>query len=70
MAYKKTFVLIAKMMTVHTIIVVTFIILWKLFKIDVKNAFLNDDLHEDIYMTPLLGIAYRSGEFFLLQKAL
>ncbi|XP_023761274.2 uncharacterized mitochondrial protein AtMg00810-like [Lactuca sativa] len=37
---------------------------------DVKNAFLNGDLHEEVYMTPLPGIQHRPGEVFWLRKAL
>lgn len=37
---------------------------------DVTNAFLNVDLHKEVYMSSPPGIAHRPGEFFRLQKAL
>ena len=45
----------AKMTTFHTFIVVASIFQWKIFQMDVKNVFLNGDLHEHIYMIPSLG---------------
>jgi len=47
--------LVAKMTTFHTFIVVASIFQWKIFQMDVKNVFLNGDLHEHIYMIPSLG---------------
>ncbi|XP_023746233.1 uncharacterized protein LOC111894392 [Lactuca sativa] len=37
---------------------------------NVKNAFLNSDLHEDVYMSPPPRIAHRPGEVYQLQKTL
>jgi len=37
---------------------------------DIKNAFLNGDLHEEFYMIPPPGVSHKSGEVFKLQKVL
>lgn len=58
------------MTTVCTMIVVASILQWKIFQMDVKNAFLNGDLHEEIYMTPPPRIQHHSGEVCQLRKAL
>jgi hypothetical protein len=40
------------MTTIHTLFSVAFVWEWFISQLDVKNAFLNDELHEDIYMCP------------------
>ncbi|KAK6791475.1 hypothetical protein RDI58_010556 [Solanum bulbocastanum] len=45
MDYEETFAPVAKMITIRIIIVVAFVRQWKIFQMDVKNAFLNGDLH-------------------------
>ncbi|XP_052624739.1 uncharacterized mitochondrial protein AtMg00810-like [Lactuca sativa] len=58
------------MTTVRTMIAVASVRQWKIFQMDVKNAFLNGDLHEEVYMTPPPGIQHRPGEVCRLRKAL
>ncbi|KAJ9564751.1 hypothetical protein OSB04_000717 [Centaurea solstitialis] len=43
---------------------------WPLFQMDVKNAFLNGDLSEEVYMTPPPGVFLPSGHACRLRKAL
>ncbi|MCO5603379.1 hypothetical protein L7F22_057529 [Adiantum nelumboides] len=48
--YEETFALVAKMTTVRAIIVVAAAKGWILHQMDVKDAFLHDDLQEEVYM--------------------
>ncbi|KAJ9567342.1 LOW QUALITY PROTEIN: hypothetical protein OSB04_003308 [Centaurea solstitialis] len=70
MDYDETFAPVAKMKTVRTLIAVASIRQWKICQMDVKNAFLNGDLHEEVYMTPPPGVAHKPGEVCRLRKAL
>ncbi|KAI3744092.1 hypothetical protein L1987_57167 [Smallanthus sonchifolius] len=70
MDYEETFAPVAKMTTVRTLIAVASVRQWKICQMDVKNAFLNGDLHEEVYMTPPPGIAHQPGEVCRLRKAL
>ncbi|KAJ9539986.1 hypothetical protein OSB04_026492 [Centaurea solstitialis] len=70
MDYDETFAPVAKMTTVRTLIVVASIRQWKICQMDVKNAFFNGDLHEEVYMTPPPGVPHKSGEVCRLRKAL
>jgi len=48
--YGDTFYLVAKMASVRLFITITTFQQWPLYQLDVKNAFLNGDLKEEIYM--------------------
>lgn len=54
--YHETFSPVAKMVTVRTIISVAASNGWDLYQMDVNNAFLQADLHEDIFMKIPLGV--------------
>jgi len=60
----------AKMTIIRTLIVVASIFQWKIFQMNVKNVFLNEDLHEEVYMIPPPGVSHKSDEVCKLQKAL
>lgn len=48
--YNDTFSHVAKMITVRTVINIAASHNWPLFQMDVSNSFLQDDLHEEVYM--------------------
>jgi hypothetical protein len=49
-AYEENYSPIAKMTTVRTIITMAVVKGWSLHQMDVKNAFLHGNLHEEMYM--------------------
>lgn len=58
------------MTSVCTLIAVASVYKWRLSQMEVKSAFLNGDLFEEIYMIPPQGVPYNPGEVCRLQKAL
>jgi hypothetical protein len=46
--YDETFALVAHMTTIHTLLVVASVRGWSISQLDVKNVFLNGELHEDV----------------------
>ena len=54
--YFDTFSLVAKVTIVRLVIALASINHWFLHRIDVNNAFLHGDLHEDVYMIVLPGV--------------
>jgi hypothetical protein len=70
MDYEETFALVAKMTTIRTLIAVTSIRQWHISQLDVKNALLNGDLQEEVYMAPPPGISHDSRYVCKLKKAL
>ncbi|GKA46038.1 gag-pol polyprotein [Tanacetum coccineum] len=70
MDYEETFAPVAKITIVRTLIAVDSSCQWKISQMEVKNAFLNSDLKEEVYMKPPLAIPHQSGEVCKLRKAL
>ena len=67
---KETFTLVAYISSVCAFLVVASASKWDLFQIDVKNAFLNGDLSEEVYMQPPPGFSTESTKVYRLRRAL
>jgi hypothetical protein len=52
---------VAHMTTICTLLVVASIREWSIYQLDMKNAFLNGELREDIYICPLPGYSVPEG---------
>ena len=48
--YNETFALVAKMPTIKLVLALASKMNWPIHQMDIKSAFLNGDLHEEIYM--------------------
>uniref|UniRef100_A0A2N9HRZ2 Integrase catalytic domain-containing protein n=1 Tax=Fagus sylvatica TaxID=28930 RepID=A0A2N9HRZ2_FAGSY len=59
--YEETFAPVARLSSVRTLIVVSASRHWPLFQMDVKNAFLNGELTEEVYMQLPLGFSQPPG---------
>jgi hypothetical protein len=70
--YNETFAPVAKMNTIRALISIAANNKWKLFQMDVKNAFLHGDLQEEVYMDIPPGFNSREteGKVCKLKKAL
>ena len=60
--YEKTFALVARISSIRALLAVAAVSKWDIFQIDVKNAFLNGDLSEEVYMQPPPGLSIESNK--------
>ena len=60
--YEETFAPVARISYVRALLVVAAASKWDLFQMDVKNAFLNGDLSEEVYMQPPSGLFVESNK--------
>ncbi|TYK01386.1 Cysteine-rich RLK (receptor-like protein kinase) 8 [Cucumis melo var. makuwa] len=69
--YSKTFSPVAKLNTVKVLLSIVVNKDWPLYQLNVKNVFLNEDLEEEVYMSPPLGFkAQFDHRVCKLQKSL
>ncbi|KAG9454499.1 hypothetical protein H6P81_007403 [Aristolochia fimbriata] len=68
--YKETFAPVTRLTSVRVLIAIASIRHWDLFQMDVKNAFLNGALTEEVYMVPPPGSSHPSGQVCRLRRAL
>ena len=71
--YEETFAHVARLSSIRTLIIVSTARKWPLFHMDVKNAFLNGELLEEVYMKFSLGYSHPLGfphRVFRLWRAL
>jgi hypothetical protein len=68
--YEETFAPVAHMTTVRTLLAVASVHRWSISQLDVRNAFLNGELREEVYMQPPLGYSVPDGMVCWLRRSL
>jgi hypothetical protein len=68
--YEETFALVARLAFVRSLLAVAAVRHWPLFQMDVKNAFLNGDLLEEVYMQPPPSYPNSQNQVCRLRRAL
>ena len=68
--YEETFAPVARLTSVSCLIVVAAVRRWPLYQMDMKNAFLNGYLQEEMYMQPPFGYPHSSSQVCCLRRAL
>ena len=68
--YEETFARVACISSVHTLLAIATASKWDLFQMDVKNAFLNGDLSEEVYTQPPPNLSVESNKVCHFRRAL
>ena len=68
--HEETFAPVTRISSIHTLLIVAAASKLDLFQMNVKNAFLNGDLSEEVYMQPPLGLSVDCNKVCHLQRAL
>jgi hypothetical protein len=68
--YEETFAPVARLTSVRSLLAVAAVRHWPMFQMDVKNAFLNSDLLEEVYMQPPPGYPDSQNQVCRLRRAL
>jgi hypothetical protein len=68
--YEETFAHVARITSVRSLLAIAAVHQWPLFQMDVKNAFLNGDLTEEVYMQAPPGYSDCPNKVCLLRRAL
>ena len=68
--YEETFAPVTRISSVRALLAVVATSKWKLFQMDVKNAFLNGNLSEEIYMQPPPGLSAELNKVCHIRHAL
>ena len=68
--YEETLAPVARILSVRALLAVAAASKWDLFQMDVKNAFLNGDLSEEVYMQPPPGLSVESNNVCCFRRAL
>ena len=68
--YEATFAPVACISSVRALLTIVTASKWDLFQMDVKNAFLNGDLSEEVYMQPPPGLSVESNKVCHLRRVL
>ena len=68
--YEGTFSPVARLTSIRCLIAVAAVRRWPLYHMDVKNAFLNGDLQEEVYMQPPPGSTHSGHQVCRLRRAL
>ena len=68
--YEETFAPVASISSARALLAVATTSKWDIFQMDVKNAFLNGNLSEEVYMQPPIGLSIEPNKICHLQRAL